>query len=517
VFGWLVPFPFGGPDLAFWGRRLFGGDLPLLFALYPGVAALALALAAGRPRRGGAGAAGRWAWGLVAAGLFLALGGYNPVVRGLMVLPGAGLLRLPVKLWLLVALGAALLCGLGFERAFGGGRRRPLALALTAVTALLVALWLGLTLAPGAARAALAQVAPTVANGFVDHQRLRWAGFCLIGLAVVAVCAALLHLAARHPRLAGALLVALHVASQLLLLRPLLASDEVAAYERPPSLLARLPPGARLLHAAPDALFGPVEVAVSAYPDARLHWYQRQTRAQLFPATGRLWGRRYELTRSPEGLDSFLSRATAQTLPSLDDSSRLRLLVASGVDHLLLPRPLSDAAATAAELLQVETSEPGKLYIYRLTGAPPEVFFAATIYRAPNLNNALARLLDPAFDPLREAVLPGSGPPVTGAGGRVEVIAAGPESLQLTVDAADRGALVVHRAHLPIWRAEVDGRPATLVAANIHRLGLELEAGSHRVRLWVDRRPLWLAVLAAAAAGVAILLLASPLRRPGGW
>ena len=28
-----MPFPFGGPDLAFWGRRLFGGDLPLLFAL----------------------------------------------------------------------------------------------------------------------------------------------------------------------------------------------------------------------------------------------------------------------------------------------------------------------------------------------------------------------------------------------------------------------------------------------------------------------------------------------------
>ena len=28
-----------------------GGDLPLLFALYPGVAALSLAMAAGRPRR----------------------------------------------------------------------------------------------------------------------------------------------------------------------------------------------------------------------------------------------------------------------------------------------------------------------------------------------------------------------------------------------------------------------------------------------------------------------------------
>ena len=541
LIGWLVPFPFGGPDLAFWGQRLFGGDLPLLFALYPGVAALALALAAGWPRRGG-GAAGRWAWGLVLAGLFLSLGGYNPVVRLLMALPGAGLLRLPVKLWLLVALGAALLAGRGFERAFGGRRaggaspgdpsagdtgRRPLALALAGLGAVMLALWLGLTLAPAAARAALGAAAPGAAEAFVDHERLRWAGLCLAGLAILAICGALLRLAAGHPRLAGALLVALHVSSQLLLLRPLLAHDDVAVYERPPVLLARLPQGARLVHAAPDGLFGPVEVKPASYPDARLLWYQRQTRRQLFPATGRLWGRRYELTRSPEGLDSFLSRATAQTLPGLDDRSRLRLLAASGVDYLLLTRPLAGPAADAAELLETggfanpwrrsSRGEPGDLYVYRLRAAAPEALFAASVYRAPHLNAALSRLLQPGFDPLREAVLPGSGPPLTGSGGRVEIVAAGPESLELTVDAQSRGALVVHRAHLPLWRAEVDGRPAPLVAANIHRLGLELAPGSHRVRLWVDRRPLWAAGLLAAAACIVVLVLAAPRRSGAGW
>ena len=170
------------------------------------------------------------------------------------------------------------------------------------------------------------------------------------------------------------------------------------------------------------------------------------------------------------------------------------------------------------------------------------MFFAATVYRAPHLNGALSRLLDPRFDPLQAAVLPGPesptsgsresgspqpgssgsappglGPPLTGAGGRVEVVAAGPESLRLEVEAAGPGALVVRRAHLPIWRAEVDGRPAPVVAANIHHLGVELEAGSHSVRLWVDRRPLWLAGLVALIAGVVILLLAAPLRRSAGW
>jgi hypothetical protein len=459
IIDWLVPLPFGGPDLAFWGRPLFGGELPLLFSLYPGVAALALALAAGGPGRGAAGAARRWAWGLVVLGVFLALGGYNPVMRGLMALPGAGLLRLPVKFWLLVALGAAMLCGQGFERSFGG-ERRPLALALGGVAAVLAFCWLGLTLVPSAAHALMAALSPGAAGALLDGERLRWAGLCLLGLLLVAVCAGLLRLARRHPATAGALLICAHVASQLFLLRPLLESDEAALYRQPAELLEIVPPSARSVHGVPDNLFGAVKVVASAYPDPRLIWYQQQTRQQLFPAAGRLWGRRYELTRSPEGLDSFLSRATAQTLPGLDDVKRLRLLAASGVDHLLLARPLAPAAAAGVELLERRRGESGDLFVYRLAGERPEAFFAGSVRRAPHLNAALSLILDPSFDPFTEAVLPGSGRSTTGTGGRVDVVASGPESLQLRVEAPGAGALVVHRAHLPIWRhSRGDGRP----------------------------------------------------------
>ena len=291
--------------------------------------------------------------------------------------------------------------------------------------------------------------------------------------------------------------------------------DEAAVYRQPPGLLERLPPEARLVHAVPDALFGPAEVVPSAYPDARLLWYQRQTRRQLFPAAGRQWGRRYELTRSPEGLDSFLSRATAQTLPGLDDTARLRLLAASGADHLLLTRPLAASTAGMAELLGKVAGEAGELFIYRLSPAPPPAIFAGTVHRAPHLNGALARILDPSFDPLREVVLAGSGPASEGPAGRVDIVVSGAESMELTVEASAAGALLVHRAHLPLWRAEVDGRPVPIVAANIHRLGLELGPGSHRVRLWVDRRPLWAAGLGAGAAAATLLLLCLPLRRTG--
>ena len=87
------------------------------------------------------------------------------------------------------------------------------------------------------------------------------------------------------------------------------------------------------------------------------------------------------------------------------------------------------------------------------------------------------------------------------------------KNMDLEVDAPGPGALVVHRAHLPIWRARVDGRPAPVVAANIHRLGVELGPGRHRVELWVDRRPLWAAGAVAAGAALALLALAAPRRR----
>ena len=77
--------------------------------------ALVLVASAGRPRSRAAG----WAWGMVGVGVFVALGAHNPVAAWLFGLPGAGAFRYPVKVWPLVAVGAALLCGIGFQRTVG--------------------------------------------------------------------------------------------------------------------------------------------------------------------------------------------------------------------------------------------------------------------------------------------------------------------------------------------------------------------------------------------------------------
>jgi hypothetical protein len=90
------------------------------------------------------------------------------------------------------------------------------------------------------------------------------------------------------------------------------------------------------------------------------------------------------------------------------------------------------------------------------------------------------------------------------AGGRILALRRGPESLDAQVDAAGAGWLVVGRAHLPLYRASVDDRPAAIEIANLDRLAIPVPAGRHRVRLWIDRRPLAAAV-AAALLGLAAL------------
>ncbi len=106
-------------------------------------------------------------------------------------------------------------------------------------------------------------------------------------------------------------------------------------------------------------------------------------------------------------------------------------------------------------------------------------------------------------------------PAASRPGGRLLVLRSGPESLDAEVDAG-AGWLVVGRAHLPLYRASVDDRPAAIEVANLDRLAIQMPAGRHRVRLWIDRWPLAGAVGAALAGLVGLIWLASLARRPMG-
>lgn len=503
---WLVPLFFGRPDLGYWGRPYSGGDLPLFFSLAPGVLALALVATSGRPRKPLA----RWAWAAVLAGIFVALGRHNPLLEPLLRLPGLDLLRLPVKFWLLTAVGGSLLAALGFERLTAGesrGFRRCLGL----LAALLGGGWLFLSFGGGGAVAWARGWIPTVfPAAFVETERVRWAGICLVTLVLLGLAAAALEAGRRRPLLL-ALLPLLHLASQLFFLRPLLATEPPEIYAQPPPLLAQVPPEARVVHGDAGGLFGERRLAFERYPDLRLIWFQRQTSRELYPWTAGLWRRHYELNPSPEGLDAFLTRVAAQAVGVLPDDRRLRLLAATGVDRLLLGRPLEVEAGPGApagvELLHREPTLDGHVYVYRLGGAAPSARVAGRVLRAPHLNAAVELLTSDRFDPRTDVVLQGDGPPVEAPSGSVRWLVDESETMELEAETPAGGVLVLQRTLLPLYRGTVDGRPVPLLAADIHRIGVELAPGRHRVRIRTDRTPLRLSLAVSLAALLATALV----------
>ena len=158
----------------------------------------------------------------------------------------------------------------------------------------------------------------------------------------------------------------------------------------------------------------------------------------------------------------------------------------------------------------------GSIDLYRIPAAAPALVVAGRILRAPHLNAAVEALKDPSFDPRTMVVLPGGGPAIgpapdggaagSVAPGRSRVVESGPESLAAEVETGSPGVLVIQRSWLPLYRASLDGAEVPVRIADLHRIGVDVPAGRHRVDLWVDRRPLRfslsLTVLGAGALAV---------------
>lgn len=517
IWEWVLPFAFGRPDQlkggAFWAYELYGGLPPFFFTLAPGILVLALVAVSGLKKE----PARLWAWIVAGGGFFLALGAHNPVAEAFFLLPGAQLLRYPVKLWLAVALGGALLAGLGLEcwlRRDGAARRLPWILGAAGGFYLLFGL--AFALFPEAAAVGLRSLVPQgFGDAFLALEVARWRNVALASAVTVALLVAVLFLGRRKPWPAVAALAALHGASQLFLLQGALATDEAAAYRETPAIFEHLPAEVPIVHGDNDQLFGPVHLKAADYPEPTGRWIQRRTLEEAYPFAGILHGRRYELNLTPEGLSSFLTRAARDALLNAPDLQRILLLKAWGVGRLVLSRPLEPPAQAHVRLLARHSSYGHEVFVYEILDAAPLVTLATEQVFAPHLNAALGTLTRPGFDAGRTVVVPGDGAPVKTTPGEVKVHHQGSEELIVTVRSEEGGALVWQRSHLPLFKATVDGRPAPLAAANLHRIAVPVPPGKHRVVIRTDHRPsrtAWIAFLVGTAA---IVVLASKPRRPG--
>ncbi len=512
IFDLLIPLFFGRPDVgAIWGKALFGGHPPIYFTLAPGWLALALAAAAGAPRR-------REARGLaVLAGLatLVTFSGGSPIPAWLTALPGGQLLRFPEKAFLVAALALALAAGCGFDRLVRGEGLRRMALAVAGALGLAGALWLLFGVAALGGEAPFSRLFDELGAGRAWAEgHLRWAGLSMFGTALVTLSLATLLALRRRPWLAGVLLLALHTVSQLAFLRPLLADDESAAYSRPPAIADQVDPAAVLVQGEVTELFGDEEISDLApfFPDRHVRWLHRIAWSEFLSFSALSSGRRLEFDISPEGLDSFVLATTAQGMKHFDDTRRIAVLRATGVERLLLARPLAPEGAGGARRLKTVPGMARPIHVYEVPAPLPEVALAGAIVRAPHMNAALEAIWNPGFDPATTAVIPGSGRPVVASSGSARLEISEREHVEVEIDSLSGGVLILRRAHLPIWRATIDGVPAPTVIAQLTRLAVEVPPGPHRVVLSISRWPLR---LSSATALLALVALVALWRRDG--
>ena len=90
-----------------------------------------------------------------------------------------------------------------------------------------------------------------------------------------------------------------------------------------------------------------------------------------------------------------------------------------------------------------------------------------------------------------------------------------PDSLLIEVESKEKALLVLAEAWYPGWRAEIDGRVATCLAANLWMRAVPVPAGRHQVRLYFRQHYLLPGLLISLASASLLLafVLAKPARR----
>jgi hypothetical protein len=448
-------------------ERLYGGSRPpLLPSLYLGPVLLVASLAGlgwKRARR----RAGLLLAGATAA-LGFAMGPYGPVYPALVELvPLLRIFRYPSKAALAAALLLSLAAGLGVAAVRRGALRAVLAgllLAGAALAALAAPRWGASVPGPSVALAAAAAIALALAaRGRVGR------GLAAVSLGVLGVA----DLAAVH---AGMNPTA--PASLLLVPPPLVAHvdrsegrrlyvyDYHSLPESSPKWLGRDRPYARL---APPPGWDRRTLAMVAL------------RLYLLPPAAGFYGLEgsYDLDlrglfpRDLNDLTFFLRRVEGQPA-----HAKLLRMGAVGTVASLHDGGFGEPVATLASLF------PEPIRVWRVPEAPPRSWVVGCARQADR-GAAFAALLDPAFDPAGEVVLPEPAPGGSGCGpaGRSLYLRPQPDRVRLEVEAERDGYVVVADAFDPGWRASVDGAAAPVLRANVAFRAVPVPAGRHVVEM----------------------------------
>jgi hypothetical protein len=127
-------------------------------------------------------------------------------------------------------------------------------------------------------------------------------------------------------------------------------------------------------------------------------------------------------------------------------------------------------------------------------------------------DKAVARILEPAFDPGTTAVLAQAAPIQLPGGpvqGTVKWLENGVDRMHLSVDSPSNALLVVADNWYPAWKATVNGTETPILRAYYTLRAVPIAAGHQDVVLWYDAGFLRAGILSSAVACVLLLALAA--------
>jgi hypothetical protein len=164
---------------------------------------------------------------------------------------------------------------------------------------------------------------------------------------------------------------------------------------------------------------------------------------------------------------------------------------------------------------EVPEARDGDLRLFKILYPLPRAFVVHEAVQATSAADAMKRTLDDALDPGRTAVLeqPLALTPAPDASQSVSVSVINPQESRIDVDTSAAGLLLISEAYYPGWRAEIDGRPATLMRADYALEGLPVEAGRHTVTLSYDPASFKIGVALTLLSVVGLLVIATLGRR----
>jgi hypothetical protein len=161
-----------------------------------------------------------------------------------------------------------------------------------------------------------------------------------------------------------------------------------------------------------------------------------------------------------------------------------------------------------------QPEEDAHLVLFRNPHAVPRAYSVYDVQPAPEAEELMRTMADPAFDPLASSFVEGMPalPPRPQAlpeealrGAPARIVVDQDTRVEVEVEMSREGVLVLADSIYPGWHASVDGRPLEIFATNHLFRGVRLPAGHHRVVF--AYRP-WSVPVGAAASAFAGLLIA---------